>query len=67
MRKALTQVAVAMMIAACLPAHPAKQASPVDALPAIGHAVGETSDAEGNFKVTVWRVPFLLSADFIPG
>ena len=67
MGKAITQVSVAMLIAACSTGYPAMQESPGAALPAVVHRGGVVTAEGGYFVVTLGGVPLIVNADFVPG
>jgi len=68
MGKVITQVGVAMLIAACSTGYPAMQESPAVALPAVLNYGGVVSaEDDGYFLVTLGGVPLILTADFVPG
>jgi hypothetical protein len=62
----LVLLGVAMLIAACSVADSGDLASPPIAEPT--HlSVGVPIADEGHFHVMLWRIPLVLSADFVPG
>jgi hypothetical protein len=68
MGKAITQISVALLIAACSTGHSAMQESPSVALPPSGHygnVVGVDDDRY--FVVMLGELPLIFSTDFIPG
>jgi hypothetical protein len=67
MGKAITQVSVAMLIAACSTEYPAMQESPGAALPAVVQRSGAVNAEHGYFVVTLGGVPLIVTADFVPG
>jgi hypothetical protein len=65
MGRVITQVSMAILIAACSTGYPAMQQSPTVALAPSGHY--GSVDGDRYFVVTLGRVPFILAADFVPG
>jgi hypothetical protein len=67
MGKVITQVSVAMLIAACSTGYPAIQESPAVVLPATGHYSSVVSaEHDGYFVVTLGGMPLILTGDHIP-
>jgi hypothetical protein len=68
MGKAITQVSLAILIAACSTGYPAIQESPGAASPAVVHRSGVVNaEDRGYFVVTLGGVPLIVTADFVPG
>jgi hypothetical protein len=68
MGKVITQVSVAMLVAACSTGYPVIQDSPAVALASVSNHGGVVSaEHDGYFVVTLGRVPLILTADFVPG
>ena len=68
MGKAITQMSVALLIAACSTGYSAMQKSPSVALPPSGHYGNDVSvDGDMYFVVMLGRVPLILATDFVPG
>jgi hypothetical protein len=66
LKNILVLLGVATLVAACSAADSSDLASPPLAEPTHLSVVVPIAD-EGHFHVTVWRIPLLLSADFVPG
>jgi len=68
MGKAITQLSVAVLIAACSTEYPAMQESPGAALPAVVQRSGAVNAEDGGyFVVTLGGVPLVVTTDFVPG
>jgi len=68
MGRVITQVSMAILMAACSTGYPAMQQSPTVAFAPSGH-YGNVMSVDGDryFVVTLGGVPFILAADFVPG
>jgi hypothetical protein len=68
MGKVMTQVSMAMLMAACSMGYPAMQESPTVVPPVTVHNSGVVSaEGDGYFVVVLGGMPFILAADFAPG
>jgi hypothetical protein len=68
MGKAITQISVALLIAACSTGHSAMQKSPGVALPTTGlYSSAVSAKDDTYFVVMLGGMPLILSTDFIPG
>jgi hypothetical protein len=68
MGRILIQVSIAVLVAACTTAYPERQESSSVAVPATGYPSGAiTADGPEYFVVTLWGVPLIFAADFVPG
>jgi hypothetical protein len=66
LKNMLVLLGVALLVAACSSADSGNLSSPPVAEPTHLSVVEPVAD-EGHFYVTVWRIPLVLSADFVSG
>ena len=67
MRNVLTQVSVAVLVAACSAVYPAQEL-PTVVLPTTGHSSDVVAaNGDAYFVVTLGRLPLIFTTDFIPG
>jgi hypothetical protein len=68
MRRVITQVSMAMLMAACSTGYQAMQESPAVVPPATVHYSGVMSaEGDGYFVVMLGGMSFILATDFAPG
>jgi hypothetical protein len=66
LKNILVLFGVAILVAACSEPESGNLPFPAASLPTSFRSV-EPSDSEGIFVVTVWRIPVVLSVDYVPG